>query len=383
MKIAHLCTVDSSLRYLLLPQLEISLARGDEVLGISAPGPDVAFLQSRGIRHVALDASTRHRSLVADVKAAWQLACVLRREKPDVLHTHNPKPGVYGRILGRLLGVPIVINTVHGMYATETDRALKRVLVYLLEAVASRFSDLELVQSAEDVETIKRLRLASADKVRHLGNGVDLARFAGERNDSSLRSKRAELGLNAQTVVVGCVARLVAEKGIPELVAAYEMRTQDYELLIVGPADPSKDDAFDEGQIQAAERSGVRFLGHRSDLESLYHTFDLFVLPSHREGFPRAAMEAAASGLPLVLTDVRGCREVVDNGVNGVLVPVRDPAALSAAIDGLVKNPDVRAEMSRAGSFKATRQFDERDVVAKVLSSYREVAERKGLGFNA
>lgn len=375
--------MDSSLRYLLLPQLEGTLSFGHETLGLSAPGADVPFLESRGIRHVALTASTRQRSLAADLRAAWQLARILHRERPDVLHTHNPKPGVYGRILGRLLGVPIVLNTVHGIYATETDRLVRRTFVYLLEAIASRFSDLELVQSAEDVETIRRLGLAPRDRVRHLGNGIDLTRFATTMNDSARQAKRAELGLDSSAVVVGCIARLVAEKGIPELVKAYELRTHDYELLIVGPPDPSKEDALDEGEIRAAEKSGVRFLGHRSDVESLYQVFDLFVLPSHREGFPRAAMEAAASGLPLVLTDVRGCREVVEDGVNGLLVPVRDPVALSAAVDDLVKNPDVRAEMGRAGSVKACREFDETDVVAKVLSAYRELAERKGLTFDA
>ncbi|HEX6221414.1 MAG TPA: glycosyltransferase family 4 protein [Acidimicrobiia bacterium] len=383
MKVAHLCTVDSSLRYLLLPQLEATLSLGHETLGISAPGGDVPFLESRGVRHVALTASTRERSLAADLRTAWQLSRILRKERPDLLHTHNPKPGVYGRVLGRLLRVPIVINTVHGLYATETDRLGKRMFVYLLEAIASRFSDLELVQSAEDVATIKRLGLAPREKVCHLGNGVDLTRFAPGIDRSVREAKRTELGVDQEAVVVGCIARLVAEKGIPELVEAYEMRTQDYELMIVGPPDPSKEDALDERAIRAAERSGVRFLGHRSDVESLYRVFDVFVMPSHREGFPRAAMEAAASGLPLILTDVRGCREVVDDGVNGVLVPVRDPVALSAAIDELVKNPGVRTEMGSAGSLRASRRFDERDVVAKVLSAYREVAERKGLTFDA
>ena len=379
MKVAHLCTVASSLRYLLLPQLEGSLAVGDEAIGISAPGSDVAFLESRGIRHVPLPASTRRRSLLSDLRAAWQLVKILRTERLDVLHTHNPKPSLYGRVLGRLLGVPIVINTVHGLYATETDRLLKRVLVYVLEGLASRFSDLELVQSAEDARTIRRLRLASPTKVRHLGNGVDLRRFSSESSQGSRLSKRSELGLEPNAVVVGCVARLVAEKGIPELIAAYSMRNQDYQLIIVGPADPSKTDALSHEEILAAEALDVRFLGHRHDVDELYRAFDVFVLPSHREGFPRAAMEAAASGLPLVLSDVRGCREVVEPGSNGILVPKQEPIALAAAIDELVADPGLRAGMGAAGRRKAERDFDEVAIVDKVLSAYREIADLKGL----
>lgn len=379
MKVAHLATVDSSLRYLLLPQLLGSLHRGDEVIGISAHGPDVQELEERGVRHVPLASSTRARSLLSDVKTALEFIRILRRERPDVLHTHNPKPGVYGRVLGRLLGVPIVVNTVHGLYATETDSLVKRIVVYVLEAIASRFSDVELVQSAEDVATIIRLKLAATGKVRHLGNGIDLERFSpGSELETTLR-KRDELGVAPEDVVVGCVARLVAEKGIPELIEAYQRRESSYVLVIVGPPDPSKDDALSEEDIDSAAVLGVRFLGHRDDVESLYRAFDLFVLPSHREGFPRAAMEAAASGLPLIAADVRGCREVVDDGVNGYLVPKQDPKMLASAIDSLVSDPLLSAEMGRAGRAKAEVDFDERRVVDRVLQAYDDVAVRKGV----
>ncbi len=119
--VAHLTTVDLSLRYLLGAQLDGARERGDEVIGISAAGPHVPWLEERGVRHVALASSTRGWGLKADLRAAAELWRVLRRERPDVLHTHNPKPGIYGRIVGRLAGVPCVVNTVHGLYATEDD----------------------------------------------------------------------------------------------------------------------------------------------------------------------------------------------------------------------------------------------------------------------
>ena len=155
MKVAHLCTVDLSLRYLLLAQIDACIARGDEVVGISAAGPDVPMLEERGMRHVALASSTRSMDPLADLRAARELWAVLRRERPDVLHTHNPKPGIYGRIVGRLAGVPRVVHTTHGLYATPQDRLPKRAVVYALEAVASRFSHVELVQSPEDLELME------------------------------------------------------------------------------------------------------------------------------------------------------------------------------------------------------------------------------------
>src|SRR6476659_8452653 len=124
---------------------------GDEVVGISAPGPWVPELEAEGIRHVALHDSTRAVDARADARAARELWSVLRRERPTVLHTHNPKPGLYGRVLGRVARVPIVVNTVHGLYATDDDPWAKRAAVYGLEAVASQFSDAELIQTPEDL----------------------------------------------------------------------------------------------------------------------------------------------------------------------------------------------------------------------------------------
>lgn len=379
LRVAHLTTVDMSLALLLGPQLDAVVAAGGEALGISAPGPFVADLQRRGVRHVPLTSSTRGMDLAADLRAVRELWGVLRRERPSVLHTHNPKPGLYGRVVGRLAGVPIVVNTVHGLYATEDDPWARRAVVYALEALASRFSDAELVQNAEDVATMWRFRLAARRKIRPLGNGVDLQRFRPGRLDpSERRALRAEWGADDDTVVVGTVGRLVAEKGYPELLEAVS-GLPGVRLVVVGGHDPDKADALDPAVLETAGRAGVTFLGHRADVDRLLGCFDVFVLASHREGVPRAAMEAAASGLPVVATDIRGCRQVVEHGVTGLLVPVRDAPALRGAIEALAREPARRAEMARAAVDKAHRDFDERDVVARVMDCYRQVAVRKGI----
>jgi glycosyltransferase involved in cell wall biosynthesis len=374
--VAHLTTVDLSLRFLLLAQLRGARDAGYEVVGISAPGPWVEDLEAEGIRHVALESSTRATDPLADLRAARELWAVLRRERPTVLHTHNPKPGVYGRILGRLARVPIVVNTVHGLYATETDSRAKRAAVYGIEALASRCSDVELVQNPEDLQLLGRLGLAG--HARLLGNGVDLQRFApGGPDDATRRRVRAEWNVGDDQVVVGVVARLVAEKGYPELFEAFERLDRGSCLVVVGGDDPDKPDGLPQAMLDAARARGVQFLGHRDDVDALYRGMDLFVLPSHREGFPRAAMEAAASGLPVVATDIRGCRQVVSNGVTGRLVPVRAPDALAAALDELGRDGGVRMRMGRAARARAQAEFDERAVVSKVLCAYGEVAARK------
>lgn len=378
-RIAHLTTVDLSLRYLLLPQLTAPIELGIESYGISAPGPWVAELEARGIEHEPLMSSTRGVDFLADIRAALEFWRVLRRVRPTVLHTHNPKPGIYGRILGRLAGVPIVVNTVHGIYATEDDPLVKRVIVYLLEAIASRFSDAELVQSAEDVALMRRLRLAPRHRIRHLGNGVDLTHFDPDRFDPKVRADvRAEIGVDDDQILVGQVGRLVLEKGYAELIEAAEQLDDRFVVVCVGPEDPDKPDAVPPEIIERGRRAGVRFLGMRTDVERLYLGLDVFVLASHREGFPRAAMEAAAMGLPIVATDIRGCREVVDHGSNGFLVPVRDPGSLAAAIREL-GDTETRKRMSEAARQKARESFDDRRIVDIVLGTYLELARAKGL----
>jgi glycosyltransferase involved in cell wall biosynthesis len=375
-KIAHLTTIDMSLRYLLLPQLEAAGELG-EAIGISAAGAFVPELEERGIRHVALASSTRGMNLFSDLRAVGQLWRVLRREKPDILHTHNPKPGVYGRIVGKLARVPIVVNTVHGLYATPDSSILKRGIVYMLEWIASRFSDAELIQSPEDFYFLLERRIVSRSKLRLLGNGVDLERF---RPDPARRDEvRKELGLKDDQIAVGLVARLVEEKGVPELIEAAERLGDRYVVFVVGPRDPEKSDAVSEELLSKAESNGVRFLGMRRDVERIYQAMDLFVLPSHREGFPRAAMEAAASGLPVIATNIRGCRQVVEDGITGFLFPVRDVDALTEAITRIGDNPELRSSQSRASVDRARIHFDEREIVNRVMRSYAEVATRKGI----
>jgi glycosyltransferase involved in cell wall biosynthesis len=366
-----------TLRLLLLAQLRALRDAGAEVVGISATGPWVPELEQEGIRHVPLESSTRATDLLADFRAAAELRRILRRERPTILHVHNPKPGVYGRIVGRLVRVPIVVHTMHGLYATETDPWSKRAAVYALEAVASRCSDAELVQNPEDLDLLHRRRISP--RARLLGNGVDLERFQPGRAEHR-RAVRASFGISDDVVVVGSVGRLVAEKGFVELFEAFaRLDSSRYALLVAGGADSQKPDTLDPGLVARAEANGVRFLGHRDDVEAVYAAMDLFVLASHREGYPRAAMEAAASGLPLVVTDIRGCRQVVDDGENGVIVALRDVNALTAAIAALGEDPTRRAAAGQASRMIACERFDERAVVRKVLDTYREIADAKGV----
>lgn len=362
-----------SLELLLGPQLSAFIEAGYEVHAASAPGEFVEAVEARGVIFHPLVHSTRSMSLLSDVRAAREFWTLCRRLRPDIVHTHNPKPGVYGRIAARLAGVARIVNTVHGLYAQPGDRRAKKAAVYGLERIAASFSDVELVQNEEDIAILRNLLRIGGDKVRLLGNGVDLNRF-GPATPGDRAEVRRELGFSGGDVVIGAVGRLVREKGYVELFEAFRSvaaGNPQAKLVVVGGYDPEKADSLPGELVELAEHDGVVFLGHRNDVERLYGAMDVYVLASHREGFPRSAMEAAACGLPVVATDIRGCRQVVDHDRNGLLVPVCDPAALCSALAKLVGQPQRRFDMGTAAVAKAAEDFDQQQVIDLTLAAYR------------
>jgi glycosyltransferase involved in cell wall biosynthesis len=372
--LVHVTTTDMSLDWLLGPQLRAFADAGYEVIGLSAHGPHVEALQEMGIRHVAVPGFTRSTNPVQDIRAFAQLIGLLRELQPDILHTHNPKPGVLGRIAGRLTRVPLIVNTQHGLYAQPSDRWQRRWPVYAVERLASMFGDVELVQNAEDVATLVDNLHIPSRKVRHLGNGVDLTRFDPAAIPATKAQElRRSWGLGDDDVVCCVVGRLVHEKGIVEILeAAHRLAACDppVRFVIIGPSDPDKADAVDATMLARAEADGCVILGRRDDMAECYAASDLFVTASWREGVPRAAMEAAAMGLPMVATDIRGNRQVVADGQTGLLVPLRDPAALAEAVRDLARDSERRRQFGDAAHRRAAVEFDQQFVIDRTLAAY-------------
>ena len=382
-RLVHLTAADISLALLLGPQLRAFVDEGMEVIGVSAPGPFVERLEAWGIRHVPLRHSSRSVAPGDDIMAIPELMRVFKELRPDIVHTHNPKPGLFGRLAARAVGVPGIVNTVHGLYATPEDPFPRRAVVYGLERVAATCSRFELVQNPDDLATLARLGVP-AERLVLLGNGVDLDRFQPRRDAAAIARARAELGVDPSAVVAGTVGRLVWGKGFRELfAAAARMRVRQPEVVfvVVGPIDDAKGDALTEADVAEATALGnVVFTGHRDDVDDLYPGFDFFVLPSYREGFPRSAMEAAASGLPVVATDIRGCRQVVDHGINGLLVALHDVDALVDAVAALATDPARRGTMGVRSRAKAVAEFDDRQIIRITLDAYRRLPVRPPAG---
>jgi glycosyltransferase involved in cell wall biosynthesis len=286
-----------------------------------------------------------------------------------------------GRIAARLVRVPIVVNTTHGFYASPDDPWARRVSVLALERFAARFSDLELYQSEEDLEWARRSRVISPSRSLLLGNGVNIREFDPSRVSAQERTAvRRELGIPDDAVLVGTVARLVLEKGYRELFAAaarIHASLPEVRFIAVGPQDPDKSDAIGRDELDRAAPD-VIFTGHRRDILPLLAAMDIFVLPSWREGVPRSAIEAAAMGKPLVLTNIRGCREVARHGIDGLLVPPRDSRRLARAIEQLIRDPELRKRMGAAARTRVEERFDERTVIDLIVAQYRSLLARHG-----
>jgi glycosyltransferase involved in cell wall biosynthesis len=372
-----------SLRYLLLNQLLNLRAGGYEVVGISAPGPEVADVEAAGIRHIAVP-MTRSFAPWHDLVTLWRLYRVLRRERFTIVHTHTPKPGLLGQLAARLAGVPIVINTLHGFYFHDHMKPFRRRFYMTMERIAARCSDVILSQNSEDIQTAVREKICPPERIKRLGNGIDVRRFDRRRLDPGVLARaRHGLGIPHDAAVVGFVGRLVEEKGILELLQAMQTvvaQVPHVRLLIVGPIDDEKSDAL---KPDMAQRYGLAdvciFTGKREDMPELYAQMDVFVLPSQREGFPRAPMEASAMGVPCVVTDIRGCREAVLPECNGLLVPLRNGPALTHAILELLTNREKAERLGRAGRRLAEERFDEQLVFSTVRTEYARLLREKDL----
>src|SRR5262245_2232532 len=353
-----------------------------EVTAISAPGPWVPDLEAEGTRHLPWEAISRGWGLAEDARAMSELYRILRRERFHVVHAHNPKPGLMARVAARMAGVPCVLNTVHGLYATPEDRLVKRALVLTAEGFAARFSDAELYQSAEDLAWVRRRHVVPRSRSGLLGNGADLTRFDPDRFTADhIRRLRDELGIPPDALVVGSFGRLVAEKGFRELFEAARVvrsRHPNVSFLVVGGPEPEKADAITEAEILAASPD-VTFTGWREDIDELMALMDVFVLASWREGMPRSVIEAASLRRAIVATDIRGCREVVRDGREGLLVPPRDAQRLATAIDRLVADRALAERLGDAARVRAVQHFDERRVADRVLERTVGVLGRRGI----
>jgi glycosyltransferase involved in cell wall biosynthesis len=376
LRVAQVTTVDMAVGLLLRDQILYLQRAGWDVEAICSDGPWVPKIRASGIR-VHTVRLRRAITPFRDIVGLARLYRCFKREKYLIVHTHTPKANLLGQIAAWLAGVPIRVITVHGFYFHDRMGRLARNFYIWLERISHRCAGFSFSQNREDIATARREKIGADRKMHFLGNGIDLALFNRELHADSARRLREELGIKAEAPVIGIVGRLTFEKGYREFVQAAAIVHRQFpevHFIAIGPEDVMTFDSMRGLPGMEEIKDCFHWLGMQVDMPKFYAMMSAFVLPSYREGFPRALMEASAMALPVVATDIRGCREAVDHRETGILVPPRNVEPLAEAVLELLRNPEATRLMGEKGRAKAEREFDQLTVFRQVLSAYQELA---------
>lgn len=347
---------------------------GHDVLLVSPPGPYGELLQRLGFRWVAAPMQRRSLNPLRELALVLWLRRLMASEQLDLMHSFTIKCAVYGSLAARSAGRARV-NAVAGMgyVFTSNDilaRGLRPLVRSLLKLGLGGEGSRLILQNPDDVTLFERAGLVDASQVRLIpGSGVNCERFSPVLLDRQPDP--------TQDLRVVLPARLLWDKGLAEFVEAARLLRaagRHIQCLLAGEPDPGNPAAVPETTVRGWVEAGlVQWLGHVDDMPALLGSVHVVVLPSYREGLPKGLIEAGACGLPLITTDVPGCREVVNDGVDGLLVPAKDAQALANAIAKLQDDPALRHRLGLAARAKALAQFDERLVIHRTVEVYEEL----------
>lgn len=371
-RILQVCNTDFYLGKFLSP-LVLELALRKHVVECACEGHRIdPRLAAAGIA-VHDFSFPRKGSPLEFVAAIRRMQVLLRRGNYDCVDSHNRNASIVARVAAWLEEVPVNLYTAHGFYFHDGQSAWLRESTILLEAVLARCTNFTLSQSAEDVEIAIRRRLVLPERIAHIGNGIDIERFRPRPERAEIETR---LGLGSCGFRVATTGRMVKGKGFEDLLRAYASfakQAPDSQLLMIGGNIAQDIQPFQREFSSAIDALGmgakVRITGMVDNVEEYLAASDLFVLPSYREGMPRSLIEAMAMGLPCIATDIRGCREIVTNGVSGFLYPAGNIDALAGLIARLFGDPSERARMGARARDTALREFSEAVYVSKQVTA--------------
>ncbi len=302
-----------------------------------------------------------------------RIARILRREKPDIVHTHGGIAGLYGRMAAHQAGIKTVVHTIHGIHYLHYRNLLLRAASIDLERYCSKFTDAVVFVSEADLAAGRRLRLAKPGKLRLVRNGIDCTELQTE--EFARRAAASRSALPPGSPLVGTIARLHRQKGVVYLlraVAAILDGHPEGRVIVVGGGE-LEDDLLRETRALGLDRRFV-LLGERGEAREFLAGLDVFVLPSLWEGLPIVLIEAAALGKPIVATSVDGTREIIADGETGLLVPAGDPEALAAAVRRLLDDPALAARLGAAARETIPPRFSLEAMIAGYTDLYLSLA---------
>jgi glycosyltransferase involved in cell wall biosynthesis len=318
---------------------------------------------------------------LADLNTFFQLITLFRRLKPQIIHAFDSKPCVWGRLAARFANIPVIIGTLPGLgslYANENAKNRSIRFVYQeLQRLTCRVSSLTIFQNEDDSRQFINTKIVPFQKSKViLGSGINTKYFCLSQLSENTKNKlKTEFNIEPDEIVVVMISRILPSKGVLEFIQSareiQRINPKVHFLLIGGKDNESIDQLTEEEMIQLNQ--AVDWRGPRRDIAEILAISNIFVLPTiYREGIPRVLLEAAAMELPIITTNSPGCREVVENGVNGFLIPTHNAEALSNAILRLVKSPELCRSFGSISRQKMVQKFDINIISSQIGEVYEE-----------
>lgn len=371
--------VTSSISFKLIDgQAQFMQQQGYQVITASGrPFPKEEIPQLKGVRFIPQPHLVRPISIKEDLLALRDMIRLIRKERPDIIHSHTPKAGLMGMLAGWLCRVPIRIHTVAGL-PLLVHSGFKRKVLNLVERITYRCATYVYPNSHKLRDTIISLRLASPDKLRVIGdgssNGINVQHFCKELfAEEFVDPIRKQLGGSFTFIFVG---RIVRDKGICELVEAFTRLQQEHpdaRLLLVGDfeqkLDPLPEDVYHTIQSHPA----IYCAGWQDDVRPWLVAADALAFPSYREGFPNVVMQAGAMELPCVVSDINGCNEIIIEGENGLIIPSHDAVALYQAMKRMIEDKALYTHCQQNARPLIASRYKQEDVWQATLEMYRSL----------
>lgn len=378
-KLIRITTIPLSLNKLIPYQLKF-MSRHYDVLAIANREKDLEQVNPReGVRTMGV-VMTRAITPFTDMKGVWELYKIFKKEKPLIVHTHTPKAGLLGMLAGKMAGVPVRMHTVAGLPLLEATGG-KRKLLDFVEKLTYSCAHKVYPNSAELKRIIIDNGLCKAEKLKVIGNGssngIDTAYFApGQVSDEKRASLKQELGIGQDDFVFSFVGRMVGDKGINEMVKAFTdiyKANPKIKLILVGPFERELDALATETETYINEHPAIKWVGFQEDIRPYLAVSSVFVFPSYREGFPNVVMQAGAMGLPSIVSNINGCNEIIEEGINGTIIPVKDSDALRDKMLLLFNDAIMRKSMAAVARKMIVERYAREFVWEELLKEYERM----------
>lgn len=371
-KVLRVSTIPLSLNLLLKGQLKM-LNEEYEIVAVSSPGEDLKMVEEReGVRIVELPME-RRISLFKDIRSLWAMIKLIRKEKPWMVYSLTPKAGLVTMIAGKLCGVPVRVHMFTGL-VFPTATGLKRQILMFTDRLTC-FCATVVNPEGEGVKRDLERYHISSKPLTIIGNGningLDMEFY--DRTPEVL--ERAKAYQKEGTTTYCFVGRIVGDKGINELVAAFKKLHTEHpatRLLLVGPFEDNLDPVSEETRNTIESLSAIEAVGWQSDVRPFLAASDVFVFPSYREGFPNVVMQAGALGLPSIVTDINGSNEIIKHGENGIIIPSKDEEALYQTLKDTLENPDKWKTIAANARESIARRYEQQMLWKEIKKFYKQ-----------